>query len=314
MPDPMRITLKQNDPNPLIRKWLQELLEEAKAKNSKLTNMLEEALNSVSKYPVPIKSGAECAILKGFGKKLCLFLDQRLQIYYSNMKSNENSKDEIQLNMTNGNNMIFENVQIKTEKIDMANVVHNDNNMADNLNNQQNKLKRKESSQRSPGFTSAACAILVALLNNMKQNPNKISFTKEEIIEKAQPLFEGSFIRGRTDTFCKSWASISKLLIKELVISKQSLKHKVFQLSNLGIKFAEELLREYENKDKTNDLINKAVSHTSHGSVAITPRCLTDVTEVIEFPRGSHNIILLIDKQETSGLVVFIFIIINNNI
>ncbi|CAB3246865.1 unnamed protein product [Arctia plantaginis] len=82
-----RITYKRARPNPLFQEWLEELYEEAKEKKSKLESMLKEALGSLSKYPLPLKSGAECAILKGFGKKLCAHLDQRLEVYRYNLAS-----------------------------------------------------------------------------------------------------------------------------------------------------------------------------------------------------------------------------------
>ncbi|XP_028040926.1 crossover junction endonuclease MUS81 isoform X4 [Bombyx mandarina] len=73
-----RITYKRKRPNPMFQEWLEELHEEAKEKGSKLEPMLREALDSLSKYPLPLNSGAECAILRGFQKKLCIFLDKRL--------------------------------------------------------------------------------------------------------------------------------------------------------------------------------------------------------------------------------------------
>lgn len=78
-----RITFKRTRPNPLFQDWLEELHEEAQQKGSKLAPMLKEALSSISKYPLPLQSGAECAILKGFDKRLCLFLDKRLEVYTS---------------------------------------------------------------------------------------------------------------------------------------------------------------------------------------------------------------------------------------
>lgn len=294
---------KQNGPNPLFKKWLQDLFEEAKTKNSKLTNMLEEALNSISKYPVPLNSGADCAILKGFEKKLCLFLDQRLEIYYLNMKceeitrSNENSEANTQLYMTNGDNVLVEKVQITMEN---------------NLNGQQNKVKRKKPLQKSPkkykpGFMTGSYAILVALLNNMKQNPHKVSLSKEELIEIAQPFSEESFIRRKPDTFYTSWSSMRLLLTKKLVIKKQSKKAE-FKLSDEGIKLAEELLKEYENRNTTNDLINKVLSLSSQTNT----RYSSEAAEVIELLPDSNDITFSIKKQEMCGLVVHIYFFVIN--
>lgn len=86
-----RITLKRTRPNPLFQRWLQELQDEAKLELNNLEYSLDEAISSLSKYPLPLESGAECAILKGFDNKLCSFLDKRLQAYTSSNKLDNNS-------------------------------------------------------------------------------------------------------------------------------------------------------------------------------------------------------------------------------
>jgi crossover junction endonuclease MUS81 len=40
---------------------------------------LLQALSSLQKYPLPLKSGKECLILKFFGPKLCSKLDKKLE-------------------------------------------------------------------------------------------------------------------------------------------------------------------------------------------------------------------------------------------
>ncbi|XP_023947788.2 crossover junction endonuclease MUS81 [Bicyclus anynana] len=96
-----RITFKRTRPNPLFHDWLEELYEEAKQNGSKIECKLKEALDSITKYPLPLESGAECAVLKGFDKRLCLFLDKRLKVYKHNQcvvetcsKTTDTSGDE----------------------------------------------------------------------------------------------------------------------------------------------------------------------------------------------------------------------------
>lgn len=76
-----KVTLNELEPNYLIKKWLIQLLENARQTKSKLIPMLELALESISKYPVQLNSGAECMVLKGFGKNLCSILDKCMQAY-----------------------------------------------------------------------------------------------------------------------------------------------------------------------------------------------------------------------------------------
>ncbi|XP_050534975.1 crossover junction endonuclease MUS81 isoform X2 [Daktulosphaira vitifoliae] len=66
-------------PNPLFEKWISEWLVEATEKNLEVRHGYRKALNSLKKYPLPLKSGKECMILQFFGKKLCDKLDRRLE-------------------------------------------------------------------------------------------------------------------------------------------------------------------------------------------------------------------------------------------
>ncbi|CAG9562626.1 unnamed protein product [Danaus chrysippus] len=103
-----RITLKRTRPNPLFQKWLQELQDEAKLESNSLEYSLDEAISSLSKYPLPLETGAECAILKGFDKKLCSFLDKRLQAY---KKSNSDSSK-----VTSTTQPELESIDIRSKK------------------------------------------------------------------------------------------------------------------------------------------------------------------------------------------------------
>lgn len=76
-----RIRIKVNKPNPLFELWLEEWRMEAKSKNSHLQYYFSNALASLRKYPLPLKSGQECIILQHFGTKLCSMLDRKLDEY-----------------------------------------------------------------------------------------------------------------------------------------------------------------------------------------------------------------------------------------
>lgn len=75
-----RVTLKLHDPNPLFKKWLTEWLEYAIRKDSLKKHSLAKALDSLIKYPLVLQSGRDCAILDGFGAKICQMLDRQLQL------------------------------------------------------------------------------------------------------------------------------------------------------------------------------------------------------------------------------------------
>ncbi|XP_022904262.2 crossover junction endonuclease MUS81 [Onthophagus taurus] len=90
-----RITLKLKTPNPLFEKWLIEWRDEAKAKESKMQYCFSTALQSLKRYPIPLESGRDCKILKGFGDKLCKMLDEKLKEHKRNQeKENFNESNE----------------------------------------------------------------------------------------------------------------------------------------------------------------------------------------------------------------------------
>ncbi|KAI5646064.1 ERCC4 domain-containing protein [Phthorimaea operculella] len=247
-----RITLKRHRPNPLFEEWLEELHEEAKAKKSKLESMLKEALDSLSKYPLPLESGMECAVLKGFDKKLCMFLDKRIEAYNYNLQ------------------------------------------------------------------LDCSYAILIALLEQLRDNPQNPGLKKEVLIEKAQPHSEESFTRPKPDSFYTAWSNMSRLVSKGLVTQVRSKKTDYF-LTDEGVALAIELLEDAQNRPTVNDIIFNGAPSTSTtvsmktsesnssstqssqlSALTLSQRTLSGLTSV-ELPAGTFDIILLIDKQETSG-------------
>ncbi|CAH0586849.1 unnamed protein product [Chrysodeixis includens] len=97
-----KVTLKHSQPNVLIKTWLLQLLENARETKSKLVPMLELAFDSISKYPVQLNSGAECIILKGFGKKLCKILDECIEAYNAKEANNSDPLRELSVEDQNG--------------------------------------------------------------------------------------------------------------------------------------------------------------------------------------------------------------------
>lgn len=95
-----RIYYRLKEPNPLFTKWVEELKNEAEKKNNKSKFILAEALDSLKKFPLPLESGRDCIILRGFGKTLCSMLDDKLEEYKrtNNLPSSLNSNNSFSLN------------------------------------------------------------------------------------------------------------------------------------------------------------------------------------------------------------------------
>ncbi|KAJ2951150.1 hypothetical protein O0L34_g5542 [Tuta absoluta] len=322
-----RITIKRHRPNPLFEEWLEELHEEAKAKKSKLEQMLKEALDSLSKYPLPLESGIECAVLKGFDKKLCTFLDKRMEAYNHNilqdreLKNTHNAASSRRQSdksstvshvSTNGPSQIPK--PTKSNSTSGSSETNSQVNSEDSRNSSKKLSKGRK--QYKPVFRSGSYGILIALLEQLRDNPQSPSLNKEELIEKAQPHSEESFTRPKPDSFYTAWSNMSRMISKGLVRQVRSKKTDYF-LTDEGIALAIELFENAQNRPTVNDIIfngapstytTKKISESNSSStqssqitaVTLSQRTLSDLTSV-ELPAGTFDIILLIDKQETSG-------------
>lgn len=74
------------NPNSLFESWLENWLEEAIARDSRSQSKIRIALNSLKLYPLPLNSGKECAILRGFGSTLCERIDEKLKRHSEKVK------------------------------------------------------------------------------------------------------------------------------------------------------------------------------------------------------------------------------------
>ncbi|GBP28454.1 Crossover junction endonuclease MUS81 [Eumeta japonica] len=288
-----RITFKHKNPNPLFQSWLQELYDEAKEKNSKLQSMLKEALTSLSKYPLPLQSGSDCAILKGFESKLCLFLDKRLEVYNSNLEISH-----IITSHSNGNNSFssqniseFPETDCNNKKDDIivcddineesaqisnrnANLTQESNMLEANSNDagvstisqKSNKSKFKENPY-TPRYRTGGYALLLALLQHINKKPNRLYMTKAELLEAAQPYAEESFTRRKYNTRFTAWSSMSSLIEKGLVnMIRRASQPAEYSLTDDGLMLATKLLNIDESTLSVNDLINIKMSNFDNGS------------------------------------------------
>ncbi|EDW00209.1 crossover junction endonuclease MUS81 [Drosophila grimshawi] len=74
-----RLDIRLEEPNPLFKRWLQRWLDEAEQRNRKSQHRLRQALQALHNYPLPLYSGRECAVLRGFGATLCQLIDDELR-------------------------------------------------------------------------------------------------------------------------------------------------------------------------------------------------------------------------------------------
>ncbi|XP_046978059.1 crossover junction endonuclease MUS81 [Vanessa cardui] len=315
-----RITFKRARPNPLFQYWLEELFEQAHKKNSKFESILKEALDSISKYPLPLQSGAECAILKGFDKRLCLFIDKRLEEYKNLNKVTSNpSPNGINISISPPPDApTLPRSPIEKNK---SSEVHSSA-AHPNPRNKKNKMKYK------PAFRSGGYAILMGLLDHTTCSSTQ-SLQKDELINIAQKYCEESFTRPKPETFYTAWSNMSRLISKGLV-NKTGGRKCQYSLTDLGISVAKELFLDTQNMPTVNDIIfndksyDTAASQNVENEVIVleedsskTDHILKNNSlikdhlideqiadldqQIIVMDAGTFDIILLIDKNETSG-------------
>lgn len=366
-----KVTLKHSQPNVLIQTWLLQLLENAREAKSKLTPTLELALDSLSKYPVQLYSGAECKILKGFGKKLCNALDLCIEAYNAQVAGNSEPLRELSVEDQNGhsdspvtvsssssstqfNKYIPQNNHTSptpTLLLNQENLMRHDNSFdhsdtpvnncsqevdvisvmstnsdAHYSNNPTSSVCPRSSAKKTsakkykPAFISGGYAILMALRKHALDNLDEPAMTKEDLIEKAQPYSKESFVRPKPNTHYTAWSNMSKLVKKGLVQTKRQFRKKAqYSLTHEGMELAQELYVEAKHKVTDNDNFFKNLNEPSMGPETLDQEIENDNNDLmdvdaqepctsqnvqsacIDLAPGTFDIILVIDKCETSG-------------
>ncbi|CAI9719220.1 crossover junction endonuclease MUS81 isoform X1 [Octopus vulgaris] len=235
-----------SNPNGLIVKWLKEWQMEASEKGSKVQYTYSKAINSLKKYPLPLRSGNECRILENFGKKICEMIDEKIAQHSAEtgMEISEmfdaESKTSRSENVTkttqnpSPNKKLCSRLTVHTISSSDENdteedeggeeggggsrgkdappsVVHQTDNLTPTKSPSGSKTKAYV-----PKHRSGAYAVLVTLFRSQKEH-----MTKEELIREAQPLSETSF-KSVGDSYYSAWSSVRTLIKKELVVKQSS--------------------------------------------------------------------------------------------
>lgn len=249
-----RISVKPNCPNPLFEKWLEEWRNEAAEKNSDVQYCYAKALESLRKYPITLKSGKECLILKNFGTKLCLKLDQKLTEY-----KNNHSEEFVDHGMGSHD---FIQPQTKWVVPSVPSIFNNKktNKRKKGTLTEDSNVSKTQSSPRTkkkpyfPTLRSGTYAILITLLNEQTHPLYRGYMLKSEIQEKAQYYCDSSFTRPDPGSYYTAWSSMSSAIKKGLV-SKTGNPAK-FSLTKNGKDLAEKMLLNFETREGTSTFRN----------------------------------------------------------
>uniref|UniRef100_A0AAR5QHU9 Crossover junction endonuclease MUS81 n=1 Tax=Dendroctonus ponderosae TaxID=77166 RepID=A0AAR5QHU9_DENPD len=237
-----RVSIRPRNPNPLFEKWLIQWIDQAPIGEDSKINFLR-ALKSLRLYPLPLKSGRECRILKGFNLRLCALLDEKLNKY----KANGSSKEE----------QIISPITIDEEITHQETVLN---------------ITDKSSKSYVPKYRSGAYAILIALYGQSKLEDYPGYLLKADIIKHGKDFLDSSFTKPEPGSRYTAWSSMATLISKRLV-SKVSNPAK-FSLTDEGRILAEKLYEqtkrlELDSSQLVNSKTNNKVSYeVAHAGVA----------------------------------------------
>lgn len=216
-------------PNPLFLKWLTELRDEAKEKGLKIQYTYQKAINSLNKYPLPLKNAKEAKILQNFGDGICKILDEKLQRYYR-----ENGADASIHALPKGapppgrsdNNIILAPSKKKNAAGDQR---------KDGGGDGGRKKKREYVPQRRSG----GYAVLLTLYKETQVPGSKGYMFKMELQTEAQHLCDKSFTVPDLGSKYTAWSSVSTLIQKNLLIKTHNPAR--YSLTEGGLALAERL-------------------------------------------------------------------------
>ncbi|XP_055084855.1 crossover junction endonuclease MUS81 [Periophthalmus magnuspinnatus] len=233
-PEPVRLGRKRpvpSCPNPLFLLWLTELRDEAKEKGLKIYYTYQKAINSLNKYPLPLKNAREAKILQNFGDGICKLLDDRLQKYYRQHGSNAS-------------------IHILPETTPPA-VRFDDNNLAPTKKKSapskgdsgrgegEGGGKKKKKREYVPQKRSGGYAVLLALYRHCQMEGSKGYMFKLELQTEAQPLCDKSFTVPDLGSKYTAWSSVSTLIQKNLLLKTHNPAR--YSLTEEGMALAERL-------------------------------------------------------------------------
>uniref|UniRef100_A0A8C1MAK6 Crossover junction endonuclease MUS81 n=1 Tax=Cyprinus carpio TaxID=7962 RepID=A0A8C1MAK6_CYPCA len=191
-------------PNPLFLQWLTELRDSAKEKGLKTQYVYQKAINSLKKYPLPLKNGKEAKILQNFGDGICKILDERLQKHYRE----------------HGEGPQFSMEEPRKEEV-------------------RKEKGTKKKREYVPQKRSGGYAVLLTLYRHAQMPGSKGFMFRNELQTEAQPLCEKSFTVPDLGSKYTAWSSVSTLIQKDLLVKTHNPAR--YSLTDQGLALAERL-------------------------------------------------------------------------
>ncbi|XP_066537489.1 crossover junction endonuclease MUS81 isoform X1 [Hoplias malabaricus] len=238
-PEPVRVGRKRplpSCPNPLFLLWLTEMRDHAKEKGLKTQYVYQKAINSLKKYPLPLKNGKEAKILQNFGDGICKILDERLQRHYR-----ENGVDASIQSLSRAPSLIpMSDTKLAPPKPQPASSkVLSKEAGANMVDGDVGKEKNRKKKEYVPQKRSGGYAVLLTLYRHSQVPGSKGFMFKNELQTEAQSLCEKSFTVPDLGSKYTAWSSVSTLIQKDLLLKTHNPAR--YSLTELGLALAERL-------------------------------------------------------------------------
>uniref|UniRef100_A0A8B9LLS4 Crossover junction endonuclease MUS81 n=1 Tax=Astyanax mexicanus TaxID=7994 RepID=A0A8B9LLS4_ASTMX len=276
--EPIRVGRKRplsSCPNPLFLSWLTEMRDHAKEKGQKTQYVYQKAINSLKKYPLPLKNGKEAKILQNFGDGICKILDERLQKYYK-----ENGVNAPVHSLPSG----FAPAQPCILIIFFCFLQKNAEDRSGTAKGGKKKKRDYVPQKRSGGY-----AVLVTLYRHSQIPGSKGFMFKNELQTEAQSLCDKSFTVPDLGSKYTAWSSVSTLIQKDLLLKTHNPARFSVNLIFLFVCFSS--LR-----------VGPTIATSETWAQCAAPvSSLSDISREAYLLPGLYDIVLCVDFIETTG-------------
>uniref|UniRef100_A0A3Q2Z2B7 Crossover junction endonuclease MUS81 n=1 Tax=Hippocampus comes TaxID=109280 RepID=A0A3Q2Z2B7_HIPCM len=280
-------------PNPLFLKWLTELRDEAKEKGLKIQYVYQKAINSLNKYPLPLRDAREAKILQNFGDGICKILDSKLQQHYRECG---------------------EDIALSKEASSPA--VPSDD-KSPRASRKDQKLERAVTKRKKreymPQKGSGGYAVLLALYRHSQTAGSKGFMFKMELQAQAQHLCHKSFTVPELGSKYAAWSAVATLVKRNLLMKTHNPAR--YSLTEEGVSLAQRLHSaacdskpplEDKDDDKEEEegcpvTVDLTVSEEEEedGEGRLAPSC--EAASGGRLLAGTFDIVLCVDVSETTG-------------
>uniref|UniRef100_A0A672K311 Crossover junction endonuclease MUS81 n=1 Tax=Sinocyclocheilus grahami TaxID=75366 RepID=A0A672K311_SINGR len=310
------------------------LRDSAKEKGLKTQYVYQKAINSLKKYPLPLKNGKETKILQNFGDGICKILDKRLQKHYR-----ENGSDApIHLATSCHRSTTASSEQMEEPQKEPS------GNFSEHMKQTQKVVRKEKGAKKKreyvPQKRSGGYAVLLTLYRHTQMPGSKGFMFRNELQTEAQPLCEKSFTVPDLGSKYTAWSSVSTLIQKDLLVKTHSPAR--YSLTGLGLALAEKLdsgetgmakehVEQMSEEEDTRDgpdvadltleeedeeessksserpatalSVNQVRGHISESDATGKSQTLETVRTAMgwHLPPGSYDIVLCVDFIETTG-------------